>query len=259
MVFLLGHVTALSTAHGVHLFILWLLESLLLDTVFDIETVGTTATITDEQLAVAVVEAHARDVCVGDVAEHVLQTAIGSVPDLDAGGMCRDKSVEDWVVEDAKTGIFVGQVMINRLIVVVEDEGAASNNDTLGWLRHCESIDLIEGTVECLCCRVGAHVPHSDHSRDVCGDDLLRPSDPLHANQTMVVALHEEDTLLNLRVPHEDVVVEAGREDHVHVSVPVQGVHAMLVTICEGMLLLERVHVPEDDLVVHASRGDVTH
>ena len=54
-----------------------------------------------------------------------------------------DKSIENGVVEDAKTGIFVGQVMINRLIVIVEDKAAAADNYPLGWLCNGQSMDLV--------------------------------------------------------------------------------------------------------------------
>jgi len=122
--------------------------------------------------------------------------------------VCRDKSVEDGIVEDAKARVFVSQVVVDRLIVVVEDERAASNDDSLRWLGHCQRVDLVETAVQRLCRRVGAHIPNTDHARDVRRDNLLGATDPLNADQTMVVAFHQKHSWFDLGVPHEDVVVE---------------------------------------------------
>jgi len=56
----------------ISLVVLRLLEPLLLHTVFDVEAVASTALIADKELAKAVIQAHACDVCVGDISEHVL-------------------------------------------------------------------------------------------------------------------------------------------------------------------------------------------
>ena len=73
------------------------------------------------------------------------------------------------------------------------------------------------------------------------------------------MTLHLEDAALDLRVPHVDVVVQACTEDHVHVSVPIQCVHTKLVTLRKDVLKLERVHVPQRNLLIHTCRGDVAH
>ena len=58
----------------------------------------------------------------GNVSEDVLEASVGSIPDLDTGGMSGDKSVEDGVVKHAQARIFVSQMMINWLIIIVENE-----------------------------------------------------------------------------------------------------------------------------------------
>ena len=57
-----------------------------------------------------------------DVSEDVLEASVGSIPDLDTGWMSSDKSVEDRVVKHAQARIFVSQMVVNRLIIVVENE-----------------------------------------------------------------------------------------------------------------------------------------
>ena len=120
-------------------------------------------------------------------------------------------------------------------------------------------MDLVQAAIERLCCRVGPHVPHADHTRDVRADDLLSAADPLDTDQTVVVTLHEEDSRFDLRIPHVDVMVETRAQDHVHVCVPVQSVHSKLMTLREFVLEREIVHFPESDDFVHATRGQVAH
>ena len=85
-----------------------LAEPLLFHAVFHIKAVGATALVTHVQLALALIQAHARQVGMADVPEHILQAAIGRIPDLDAFGVRCDERVEDGVVEDAEAGILVG-------------------------------------------------------------------------------------------------------------------------------------------------------
>ena len=54
--------------------------------------------------------------------------------------------------------------MVNRLVVVVEDETAAADNDSFGRLCNGQRMDLVQAAVERLRRRVGAHVPHADHA-----------------------------------------------------------------------------------------------
>ena len=113
-----------------------LAEALLFNTIFHIKAVGTTTLVTNIQLAFALVQAHARQVGMADISEHILQAAVGRIPDLDALWMRCDERVEDWVVEDAEARVLIGQVVIDRLIVVVENEGAATHDDALWWRSH---------------------------------------------------------------------------------------------------------------------------
>ena len=69
----------------------------------------------------------------------------------------------------------------------------------------------------------------------------------------MIMALHEEDFLLNLRVPHYNIVVKSSAENHVHVGVPVESVHSKCMAWDELVLKFERVHVPKCNDFIHAS------
>lgn len=185
--------------------------------------------------------------------EYILQTAICGIPDFDTGWMRCDKSVEDGVVEDAQTGILVCQVVIDGLVIIIKDQATASYNNPLGRLRDSQGMDLIQAAVKCLCCRVSSHVPNPDHARNVCTDDLLSASDPLYTDKTVVMTLHYKDFWLDLRVPHVDIVIETGTEDHVHVCIPVQCVHSELMTLGKFVLKSEIIHFPKCDDSVHTT------
>ena len=150
-------------------------------------------------------------------------------------------------------------MVIDGLIVVIEDKRSATDDDSLGRLRNGQGINLIKTTVKGLSGGVGTHVPHANGTRDVSGDDLLGAADPLNSNQTMVMTWHTEHARSDLRVPETDIMVESSAQNHVHVGVPVEGVNTELMAIGENMLQLESVHIPERNLSIHASRGDVTH
>lgn len=72
-----------------------LAESLLFNTIFHIKAVGATTLVTNIQLAFALVQAHASQVGMANVSEHILQAAVGRIPDLDALWMRSDERVED--------------------------------------------------------------------------------------------------------------------------------------------------------------------
>ena len=185
--------------------------------------------------------------------ENILKTAICSIPDFNTGRMSRDKSVEDRIVKDAETGIFVCQMVIDGLIVVIEDQTAAAYNDSLRRLCHSQGMNLIQAAVKSLGCRVGSHVPHTNHSRDICTDDLLSSFDPLYANQTVIVTLHDKDFPFDLGVPHVDIVVETSTKDHVHVCIPVKSVHSQLMTLLKFVLQCKIIHLPECNDSVHST------
>ena len=235
------------------------LEALFLHSILHIKAIGTTSLISDEKFSIPIIKTDASDVSLGDVMEHILETAIRGIPDFNTGRVSSDKSVEDGVVENAQTGVLVCQVVINRLIVVIEDQAAASNDNPFRGLRDSQSMNLIQAAVESLGCRVGAHVPHSNHARDIRTDDLLSASNPLHTDQTVVVALHDEDFRLDLWVPHVDVVVETGTEDHIHVCIPVQRMHSKLMSLRKFVLKCEVIHFPKRDDSVHTARGQIAH
>ena len=96
--------------------------------------------------------------------EDILKAAICCIPYFDTSRVRCDKSVEDGVVEDAEASVFVCQVMVDRLIVVVEDQAATSDNDPLGGLSNRQSVDLIQAAVKRLSGRISPHVPDTDHA-----------------------------------------------------------------------------------------------
>ena len=82
--------------------------------------------------------------------EHILQATICCIPDLDTCWMSSDKSVEDRVVQDTQTGIFVSQMMVDGLIIIVEDQASTSDNDSLWRLSDGQSINFVQATVKSL-------------------------------------------------------------------------------------------------------------
>ena len=101
----------------------------------------------------------------------------------------------------------IGQVVIDRLIVVVENEGTATHNDALRWRSHGKSVDLTKAAVKSLGRGVRAHVPDSNHATDVTADHGMGALDPLYTNKTVVMAFHQKDAKFDLRVPQIDIVI----------------------------------------------------
>ena len=97
--------------------------------------------------------------------------------------MRRDKSVKDWVVEDAEAGIVVGKVVAGGLVVIVENEASATGDDSLGRLGDGHAVDLVERAVEALDGGEGAHIPNTEHAGDVGGDDLVGAGHPLYSDE----------------------------------------------------------------------------
>ena len=84
-------------------------------------------------------------------------------------------------------------MVIDRLIVVVENEGAATHDDALWWRRHGKSVDLTKAAVKSLCRGVRAHVPDSNHATDVTADYGMCALDPLYTYKTVIMAFHQKD------------------------------------------------------------------
>ena len=78
--------------------ITWFLEALFLNSILYIETVGTASLISDKKFSASIIKTNASDICLGNIMENILKTAIRSIPDFNTGRMRRDKSVEDGVV-----------------------------------------------------------------------------------------------------------------------------------------------------------------
>jgi len=136
-------VFATSFSRSRRFVVMWFLEALLLYSILDVEAVSAASLVADEEFARSVIQADAGDVSLGDVMEDVLQTAIGRVPNLHTGRMSCDKSVEDGVVEDAEAGILIRKVVIHRLVIIVEDQTASTDNDSFWRLSHSQSMNLI--------------------------------------------------------------------------------------------------------------------
>jgi len=142
----------------------WLGEFLHPGSVLDIEAVDTAALIANKQLPVTLVHTHACDVLGSSVSKDSLERAVSGVPNLDAARMRRDKGVENWVVEDADTGLVIGQVVVRRFVVVKELHRSSTRNDTLGWLRNCHAVNFVQRTVESLDGCECTHIPDSKHA-----------------------------------------------------------------------------------------------
>ena len=52
----------------------------------------------------------------------------------------------------------------------------------------------------------------------------------------MVMTLEAEDAWFDLRVPHVDIMIETGTQNHVHICVPIKGMHSKLMSVCEEFI-----------------------
>lgn len=120
--------------------------------------------VANEELSVTFIEAHASDVFCANVPEDALETAVCCVPDFNAFRMRCHKGVEDRIIEDAKTCLVIGKVVVSRLVVVVEEHPSTTSNNPLGWLSDGEAVDLVRWAVEGLHSRERAHVPDTEHA-----------------------------------------------------------------------------------------------
>lgn len=115
-------------------------ETLRHHTVLHVKAVSTTTRISDEKFTPSVVQAHAGYVSGSKVFVYRNKASISCIPHLDALGVRRDKRVKDGIIEDTKAGVLVSEVMVDRFIVVVEDERATGYDNALRVLRHHKSI-----------------------------------------------------------------------------------------------------------------------
>jgi len=143
---------------------IWLLKLLHFGAVLYVDAVDPALLITDEQLAITFVEAHACDVTGCDVAEDTLQAAISRVPDFDALRVSCHKRIKDRIVHHAQTCLIVGQMIVRGLVVVVEEHPATTCDDALRGLSDRETVDLVGRAVESLDGREGTHIPDPEHS-----------------------------------------------------------------------------------------------
>lgn len=166
---------------------LWFLELFHFGPIFDVDAVDPSLLVAHEQLAVAFVMANARNYSRCDVSEDALQTTISSVPNFDTLRMCCDKRVEDRIVKDTNTSFVIGQMIVSWLVVIIEKHSATTSNDSLGRLGNGKAVNFVGWAVESLHCCERTHVPNSEHSRDVCRDDLVGTWHPLYPNKAVVV------------------------------------------------------------------------
>lgn len=81
--------------------------------------------------------------------------------------MRRHEGVEGRVVQYAEAGLVICQMVVSRLIIVIEDQATTSRNNSLGGIGHREATDLIQRAVEGLYCRKGTDVPDAEHTGDI--------------------------------------------------------------------------------------------
>ena len=81
--------------------------------------------------------------------------------------MRSDESIEDWVVEHAEARLIISQMVVRRLIIVVEDQSATTSDNSLGRLSNGQTVDFVQVAVERLHSRERADIPNPDHARDV--------------------------------------------------------------------------------------------
>jgi hypothetical protein len=129
---------------------IWFFKFLHLGTILDVYTVDAAFLVPDENFTVSLVEAHRSDVFSANVSKNALEAAICCVPDFDALWVSGYKRVEDWIVKDAETCLIVGEVVVSRFVVVIEEHPSTPSDDTLGWRRDSETVYLVCWAVECL-------------------------------------------------------------------------------------------------------------
>jgi len=166
-----------------------LLERLHSGAIFNVEAVHSAALVSNEELAVPVIHTHAGNVFRRGVSEHTLQSTVDCIPYLDASGMSGNESVEYGVVKNAAASLVISQVVVCRLIIIVEFHASATSNDSLWRLSHCETVYFIQRAVESLYGSKGTHIPDSEHTGDISRDDLVSSLHPFDSYQTVVMAL----------------------------------------------------------------------
>ena len=72
--------------------------------------------------------------------------------------------VEDGVVKDTKARLVIGEVVVSRLVVVVEEHPPTTCNNPFRRLRDSETIDLVRRAVKGLHSCEGAYVPDPEHA-----------------------------------------------------------------------------------------------
>ena len=132
-----------------------------------------------------------------------------------------DESIEDIIIEYTEARLVICQMVVSRFIVVIEHQSATSCNDPLRRLSDRQAINLVQIAVESLHSGERTDIPHPDHARDIRWDNLVRAWDPLNADQAVVVAFKQEDFLLHMRVPDENVVIETCTQDQIVILVPI--------------------------------------
>lgn len=143
---------------------IWLFEFLHFSSILDVNAIDTAFLISDEKLSVTFIKAHASDISGANVPEHTLKTTVCCIPNFDAFGVRCHECVEDGVVQDTKARLVIGQVVVSRLVVVVEKHPPTTCNNSLGRLSDSEAVDFIRRAIEGLNSCEGAHVPDPEHA-----------------------------------------------------------------------------------------------
>ena len=93
-------------------------------------------------------------------------------------------------------------------------------------------------------------VPNFDHTVVTCGQNFWRPLAHFHPNKGTRVPRQGTYDLLDVRIPHEDVVVKSRRNEKPVVNGVVDVEHSLRVP-GESLLELPSVQVPQANVTVH--------
>jgi hypothetical protein len=93
-----------------------------------------------------------------------------------------NESVEDRVVKNTTASLIVSQVMVCRLIIIVELHTSATSNNSFRRLCYCKAIHFVKGAVESLHWGESTHIPDTEHTRNICRDNLVGALHPLNTN-----------------------------------------------------------------------------
>jgi hypothetical protein len=144
-----------------------LLKFLHLSSVFYVDREHSSLRVSYKELPLSLIKANTSDVSSSQVSKDRDKFTCAGIPNLNALRMSRDECIEDWIVNYRYTCLIISQMMICRLIVVIEHESSSSSNDSLRIPCDSEGVDLIQGTIEGLNSSEGSDVPNPEHTGEI--------------------------------------------------------------------------------------------